>query len=148
MGEPAVLLGGDPGAGARQFDWLLSSFVAKTAGVVDAVGVSSDGLLMARSDGLGRAGAEQLAAIVSALVSLGQGTARCCGATRLEQVIVEMDGGFLFVAAISDGSVLGVLSRRDCDVGLVGYEMTLLVERAGRLLTPEIVSELKRGQLA
>ncbi|MEM9036921.1 MAG: roadblock/LC7 domain-containing protein [Actinomycetota bacterium] len=133
--------------GAQKFDWLMSNFVHKTAGVVEAVGVSSDGLLIAMSEGLERASAEQLAAIVSGLVSLGHGASRCFDMNRLEQVVVEMDGGFLLVAAISDGSVLGVLSRRDCDLGLVGYEMTLLVERAGSLLTPEIVTELKRSVL-
>lgn len=132
---------------AQKFDWLMANFVHKTAGVVEAVGVSSDGLLIAMSQGLERASAEQLAAIVSGLVSLGHGASRCFAMNRLEQVIVEMDGGFLLVAAISDGSVLGVLARRDCDLGLVGYEMTLLVERAGALLTPEIVSELKRSVL-
>lgn len=133
---------------ARQFDWLMSNFVNKTAGVVDAVGVSSDGLLIAMSQGFERSAAEQLAAIVSGLVSLGHGASRCFGMNKLEQVVVEMDRGFLFVASISDGSTLGVLAKRDSDIGLVGYEMTLLVERAGSLLTPEIVSELKRKVLA
>ncbi|MEM8905201.1 MAG: roadblock/LC7 domain-containing protein [Actinomycetota bacterium] len=133
---------------ARQFDWLMSNFVTKTAGVLEAVGVSSDGLLIAVSKGLERSAAEQLAAIVSGLVSLGHGASRCFGMERLEQVVVEMDRGFLFVASISDGSTLGVLARRDADIGLVGYEMTLLVERAGAMLTPEIVSELKRKVLA
>ena len=32
---------------ARNFNWLLNSFVDQTAGVTDAVAVSSDGLLMA-----------------------------------------------------------------------------------------------------
>lgn len=133
--------------GARQFDWLMTTFVTRTSGVIEAVGVSSDGLLIAMSKGLERASAEQLAAIVSGLVSLGHGASRCFGMDRLQQVVVEMDRAFLLVASISDGSVLGVLARRDCDLGLVGYEMTLLVERAGAILTPEIVSQLKRTVL-
>jgi predicted regulator of Ras-like GTPase activity (Roadblock/LC7/MglB family) len=130
--------------GAQDFGWLLDRFVDETLGVVDAVGVSSDGLLLARSSGLTRPVAEQLAAIVSGLVGLGKGTARCIGATRLNQVIIETDAGFFFVSAIADGSVLGVLATRHCDLGLVGYEMTVLTERAGSMLTPEVVSELKR----
>jgi hypothetical protein len=39
--------------------------------------------------------------------------------------------------AISDGSSLAVLASADCDMGLVAYEMALLVERVGRALTPE-----------
>ena len=33
--------------------------------------------------------------------------------------------------AISDGSWLVCLPTSDCDIGLVGYEMTLLVDRVG-----------------
>ena len=42
---------------ARNFNWLLNSFVDQTAGVTDAVAVSSDGLLMAASSSLDRASA-------------------------------------------------------------------------------------------
>ena len=132
---------------ARSFSWLLNGFVEKTAGVTDAVAVSSDGLLMAMSSSLTRANAEQLAAIISGLVSLGNGASTCFGFEHLEQVIVAMRRGFLFVSAISDGSCLGVVSQRGCDIGLVGYQTTLLVERAGSVLTPELVAELKQEML-
>ena len=49
------------------------------------------------------------------------------------------------MTAISDGSVLGVLTTRDADLAAVGYETTLLVDRIGALLTPAIVAELKGG---
>jgi predicted regulator of Ras-like GTPase activity (Roadblock/LC7/MglB family) len=142
--DPSTPAASAAAEGASQFDWLLTNFVNRTTGVLDALGVSSDGLLMASSSGLSRAAAEKMSAIVSGLVSLGRGSARCVGANSLEQVIVEFDRGFLFVSSISDGSALGTLARRDCDMGLIGYEITLLVERAGTLLTPEIVTELKR----
>ena len=132
---------------ARSFSWLLNGFVDKTAGVTDAVAVSSDGLLMALSSTLSRAGGEQLAAIISGLVSLGNGAAGCFGFEGLEQVIVTMRRGFLFVSSISDGSCIGVVSQRGCDIGLVGYQTTLLVERAGSVLTPELVAELKQEML-
>jgi len=128
---------------AKNFNWLLNSFVEQTTGVVDAVAVSSDGLLMAMSSDLDRAGAEQLAAIISGFVSLGASTARCFAFDDLNQVIVSMNGGYLFVSAVSDGSCLGVVAQRSCDIGLVGYQMTLLVERAGSVLTPGLVAELK-----
>jgi predicted regulator of Ras-like GTPase activity (Roadblock/LC7/MglB family) len=54
-----------------------------------------------------------------------------------------MAGGYLVVAQISDGSTLGVLTAPRCDLGLVAYETTLLVERVGGHLTPEIVNQLK-----
>jgi predicted regulator of Ras-like GTPase activity (Roadblock/LC7/MglB family) len=132
----------------RTFSWLLNGFVEKTAGVSDAVAVSSDGLLMAMSSTLNRASAEQLAAIISGMVSLGNGASSCFGFDGLEQVIVTMRRGFLFVSSISDGSCLGVVASRACDIGLVGYQTTLLVERAGSVLTPDLVAELKQEMLA
>ena len=132
---------------ARNFSWLLNGFVDKTTGVTDAVAVSADGLLMAMSSSLERASAEQLAAIISGLVSLGNGASGCFGFEGLEQVIVTMRRGFLFVSSISDGSCLGVVASRGCDIGLVGYQTTLLVERAGSVLTPSLVAELKQEML-
>ncbi len=134
--------------GARSFSWLLNGFVDKTAGVSDAVAVSADGLLMAMSSSLERAAAEQLAAIISGMVSLGNGASGCFGFDGLEQVIVAMRKGFLFMSAISDGSCLGVVASKGCDMGLVGYQTTLLVERAGSVLTPDLVAELKQEMLA
>ena len=40
--------------------------------------------------------------------------------------------------AISDGSSLAVLTAPECDTRQVSYEMTLLVERVGRALTPDM----------
>ena len=134
--------------GARSFSWLLNGFVEKTAGVSDAVAVSADGLLMAMSSSLDRASAEQLAAIISGMVSLGNGVSGCFGFDGLEQVIVTMRRGFLFMSAISDGSCLGVVADKGCDMGLVGYQTTLLVERAGTVLTPALVAELRQEMLA
>lgn len=45
--------------------------------------------------------------------------------------------------SISDGSCLAVLADAQCDVGLVGYEMSMLVARAGAVLTPELRRELQ-----
>ncbi len=134
-------------ADVRNFNWLLSSFVESTAGVTDAVAVSSDGLLMAMSSSLERAGAEQLAAIIAGMTSLAESTARCFALGGLDQVIVAMEEGYLFVSSVSGGSSLGVVSERRCDVGAVGYQMTLLVQRVGAVLTPALVAELKESVL-
>jgi predicted regulator of Ras-like GTPase activity (Roadblock/LC7/MglB family) len=48
--------------------------------------------------------------------------------------MVEMDEGFLFVAAAGDGSCLAVLTTATADIGLVAYEMALLVKRVGEHL--------------
>jgi predicted regulator of Ras-like GTPase activity (Roadblock/LC7/MglB family) len=47
-----------------------------------------------------------------------------------------MEGGLMLVKAISDGSSLAVLAAPECDTDLVSYEMTLLVEAVGEVLTP------------
>jgi uncharacterized protein len=112
-----------------------------------SVAVSSDGLLMAMSNSIDRATAEQLSAIIAGMASLGHSTARCFGLGGLDQVIIALQGGFLFVSSVSDGSSLGVLASRGCDIGSVGYQIGLLVERAGSVLTPALVAELKESVL-
>ena len=152
MSNTSTHTGGTPAAGlsadAKTFNWLLDSFTTKTAGVREAIAVSSDGLLMAMSNTLDPSGADQVAAIISGFVSLGHGASRCFDFAGLEQIIVAMRQGFLFVSSISDGSCLGVVATRSCDIGLVGYQTTLLVERAGQVLTPALVAELKAGVVA
>ncbi|MEZ5136204.1 MAG: hypothetical protein R2699_14405 [Acidimicrobiales bacterium] len=61
----------------------------------------------------------------------------------MNEVIIEMENAFLFVTGISDGSCLACVAGADCDVGLVGYEMAVLVDKAGSVLTPEIRAELQ-----
>lgn len=131
----------------REFSWMLANFVEQTAGVQGAVAVSSDGLLMAMSASLDRSAAEPVAAIISGLTSLGQGAAGALGYEGLERIVVAMRRGVLLVASVSDGSAVGVVARNGCDIGAVGYQMTLLVERAGALLTPALVAELRQQVL-
>ena len=131
--------------GAKNFNWLLSSFVENTVGVEEAIAVSSDGLLMAISSNMERGGADKLAAIVSGMRSLADGASRIIGKGGLNHVIIEMNKGFLLVATISGGSSLGVTTSKGCDLGQIGYDMTLLIERVGTTLSPELVTELKNS---
>ena len=128
---------------ARNINWLVGNFVDRVAGVKDAVVVSSDGLPMAVSSGLDRDGADRFAAVASGLIGLAYGAAGRFGGGAVTQVIIEMEHAFLFVTGISDGSCLTVLADASCDVGLVGYEMAVLVERCGAVLTPELRAELQ-----
>jgi predicted regulator of Ras-like GTPase activity (Roadblock/LC7/MglB family) len=121
----------------------VNNFTQNTLGVEGAIGVSSDGLLMAMFGTFDRATADRFAAIVAGLRSLADGAARVLNRGALSQVVIEMQGGYLVVAQISDGSTLGVLTAPRCDLGLIAYETTLLVERVGGHLTPDIVNELK-----
>ncbi|HEY8527330.1 MAG TPA: roadblock/LC7 domain-containing protein [Acidimicrobiales bacterium] len=136
----------EPGASGRDqgdLDWLVSSFVDRIPGATSAVVVSSDGLVLAMSERIDRDSADQLAAVTSGLASLTVGAARCFDSGVVNQVIVEMTGGFLFVTQISDGSSLAVMCTVDCDIGLIGYEMSLLVDRIGQVLSPGLRTELQ-----
>jgi uncharacterized protein len=128
---------------ARNLNWLVGNFVKATPGVAHAMVVSADGLPVAVSERLDRPRADQLAAIASGLASLTQGASRCFDGGLVTQTVVEMDQGFLFVMSISDGSLLTVLAASSCNVGVIGYEMTVLVARAGDVLTPTLRAELQ-----
>ena len=123
-------------AEASNVNWLVSNFVERVPGVTEAVVVSADGLPMAKSTGLDRDAADRFAAVASGLIGLAYGAAGRFGGGRVNEVIVEMEHAFIFVTGISDGSCLAVVAATSCDVGLVGYEMAVLVERAGRCSPP------------
>jgi predicted regulator of Ras-like GTPase activity (Roadblock/LC7/MglB family) len=130
-------------AEAQQFNWLLSQFAANTPGVVHAIAVSSDGLLVAMSQGMERAGADRLAAITSAFISLANGTSTVYDLGSTNKVVVDLDKGYLLVSSISAGSMLGVLATRSAKLGTLAYEMAMFANRAGAVLTPQLVEELK-----
>lgn len=132
-------------AEAKTFNWLLDSFTAGTAGVIEAIAVSSDGLLMAVSATKDRANAERLAAIVSGMTSLAGGASAWYSLGALNRVIIDMAEGYLLVTSISAGSVLGVIADRSANLGTVAYEMTLFASRAGAALSPRLIVELKNA---
>ena len=122
----------------RDLDWLVTDFTRRVPDVAHAVVVSADGVLLARSQDLPPAFAEQLALITCGLASLMQGAARIFEAGSPTQGLVEMAGGLMLVKVISDGSSLAVLAALQCDTDLVSYEVTLLVEAVGEALTPAV----------
>jgi uncharacterized protein len=128
---------------ASNVNWLVSNFVERVPGVTEAVVVSADGLPMAKSTGLDRDAADRFAAVASGLIGLAYGAAGRFGGGRVNEIIVEMEHAFIFVTGISDGSCLAVVATTSCDVGLVGYEMAVLVERVGPVLTPQLRDELR-----
>jgi len=119
-----------------QLDWLVDDFVRRVSGARHALVVSGDGLRLAASDQLGTGLADQLSAVASGLVSLTRGAAQAFRAEPVRQTIIEMAGGYLFLTSIADGSALAVFADVNCDIGMVGYEMTMLVTRVGQLLVP------------
>ena len=130
---------------AKTFNWLLDSFTSGTAGVLESIAVSSDGLLMAMSSIRDRANAERLAAVVSGLTSLAGGASSWYQMGAINRVIIDMAEGYLLVTAISSGSVLGVMADRTANLSTLAYEMTLFANRAGVALTPRLIVELKNA---
>ena len=116
----------------RDLDWVMSGFVDDVPDAAHAILVSADGLLMASSTSIPGERAEQVAAVSSGLASLAVGAARLFEGGSVMQTIVEMEMGFLMLMSVGDGSNLTVLTTEEADIGQVGYEMALLVDRVGR----------------
>jgi len=123
---------------------LLNELVKRVAGAEKAVVLSSDGLLIGKSASLADADAEHLAAVASAFQSLARGTGRHFGGGEVRQTLVEMDHGFLFVTAAGQGACLALLADESVDVGMIAYEMNLMVKRVGAVLTAKPRAALGR----
>ncbi len=118
----------------RNLDWVVTRFVNDVPGTAHAILVSADGLLMAGSESLPADRAEQVAAVSSGLASLAVGASRLFEGGQVLQTVVEMEHGFLMLMAVGDGSNLAVLTQEGADIGQIGYEMALLVDRVGRMV--------------
>jgi predicted regulator of Ras-like GTPase activity (Roadblock/LC7/MglB family) len=130
-------------ADAQSFNWLVSRFAEETAGIVGAIAVSSDGLLIASSPALQRASADRLAAISSAMLSLAVGASECHPLGQPDKVVIEMTDGYLLVCTISVGCSLGVLAYKHASLGTIAYEMALFANRASTVLSPMLIQELQ-----
>jgi len=119
----------------NELDWLLNELVKRVAGVDRAVVLSADGLLIGKSANLNEADGEHLSAVASAFQSLARGTGRHFGGGQVRQTLVEMDHAFLFVTAAGHGACLALLADESADVGMIAYEMNLMVKRVGAALT-------------
>jgi predicted regulator of Ras-like GTPase activity (Roadblock/LC7/MglB family) len=111
--------------------WLLDDLVERVPAAQQAVVLSADGLMMGASAGLGREDAEHLSAMAAGFQSLAKGASRHFGAGPVRQTVVEMESAFLFVTAAGQGACLAVLAGSDADLGLIAYEMAMLVTRVG-----------------
>jgi predicted regulator of Ras-like GTPase activity (Roadblock/LC7/MglB family) len=105
--------------------------------VSHAVLVSADGLLIAASEHMPGERADQLAAVTSGLASLSTGAAQLFDGGYVLQSVVEMENGYLLLMRVGDGSNLAALATRHSDIGQIGYEMAMLVERVGAVVSPQ-----------
>ncbi|MER5866080.1 roadblock/LC7 domain-containing protein [Kitasatospora sp. NPDC002040] len=126
-----------PNHRAGELNWLLDELVSRVARIRFAVMLSADGLAIGSSEGIGREDGEHLAAVASGFHSLAKGAGRHFDAGEVRQTMVELERGFLFVAAAGEGTCLAVFADADADLGLIAYEMARLVRRVGEhLYTP------------
>ena len=117
-----------------QLSWLLDNLVNKVEHIQQALILSRDGLVVAASQGLNREDGEHLSALAAGVQSLARGAGQHFHGGEVRQTIVEMEYAFLFVAAAGKGTCLAVLTSADPNVGLVAYEMAMLVRRMGKHL--------------
>jgi predicted regulator of Ras-like GTPase activity (Roadblock/LC7/MglB family) len=114
--------------------WLLDDLVERVPPARQAVVLSADGLMMGASAGLSREDAEHLSAMAAGFQSLAKGASRHFRAGPVRQTVVEMESAFLFVTAAGQGACLAVLAAHDADLGLIAYEMAMLVTRVGQTM--------------
>jgi predicted regulator of Ras-like GTPase activity (Roadblock/LC7/MglB family) len=114
-----------------QLDWLLDDLVRRVSHVSKALILSQDGMALGSSETLERDDAEHLAALAAGFQSLARGAGRHFGGGGVRQTIIEMESGFLLVSAAGSGTCLAVIAEQGADLGLVAYEMAILVRRTG-----------------
>ena len=113
-----------------QLDWLLDDLVQRVPEITKAVILSQDGMTLGASNTLGRDDAEHLAALAAGFQSLARGAGQHFGGGNARQTIIEMEAGFLLVTAAGSGTCLAVITGPGADLGLVAYEMAVMVRRS------------------
>ena len=120
-----------------QLSWLLDTMVDQVEHVQQAIILSRDGLVVASSQGLTREDSDHLSALAAGVQSLARGTGRHFHGGEVRQTIIEMEFAFLFIIAAGKGTCLAVLTSADPHVGVIAYEMAMLVRRMGKYLASE-----------
>ena len=115
----------------EQLGWLLDNLVSRVANVRQALLLSRDGLVVATSQNMSREEGDNLSALSAGMHSLARGVGKQVGNAEVRQTIIEMDSAFLFVMAAGQGTCLSVLASADADLGVMAYEMAMLVRRMG-----------------
>ena len=119
----------------EQLGWLLDNLVSQVANVRQALVLSRDGLVVAKSQNMSREQGEHLSALAAGVQSLARGAGQQVGGGEVRQTIIEMDSAFMFVMAAGQGTCLAVLASADANLGVMAYEMAMLVRRMGIYLT-------------
>jgi uncharacterized protein len=126
------------------FAWLVNDFARTTPGVTHALIVSSDGLPLIASSGVGADLADPLAAMTSGLLSLAHNIAVQVGQSGCEQIMLKFAAGHFLFMGIGSLAGLAVLVRNGANLGVVAYRMAQLVDGVGHVLTPQMRDDLRR----
>ncbi|MFI6426629.1 MULTISPECIES: roadblock/LC7 domain-containing protein [unclassified Promicromonospora] len=111
--------------------WMLE-LISGVRGVRHVVVLTSDGLMKVRTDQTPLDVADKVAAACAGLAALGIGMSREFGnSDTIRQVMVEFDGGFLFVRGAGDGSRLAVVTEAVIDPALIAQQMQAQVLQIG-----------------
>ncbi|MBF4999221.1 roadblock/LC7 domain-containing protein [Nocardia aobensis] len=118
-------------------DWLLDQLLARTPHSRHALLLSSDGLKICHTPELSVDKADQLAAIAAGIQSLSHGASVEFGDGRsgVRQSMTEFYGGILFIVEAGLGAHIAVVADAEADAGLVGHNMSELVEQLGEHLS-------------
>lgn len=116
---------------AANLDWLLDDLTARLPGAEKAVVLSADGLLIGRSSSLDRERAEHLSAMASAFRSLARSVGTTFDKGTVHQTVIELERGYLVVTEAGEGGCLALLASADADLGMVAYEMNVIVQQVG-----------------
>ncbi|WP_227983927.1 roadblock/LC7 domain-containing protein [Nocardia spumae] len=120
-----------------QLDWLLEQLLSRTPRTRHALLLSSDGLKICHTPELSVDKADQLAAIAAGIQSLSHGASVEFGdgRTGVRQSMTEFYGGILFIVEAGMGAHIAVVAAAEADAGLVGHNMSELVEQLGEHLS-------------
>ena len=128
----------------HDFGWVVDNFVRSTPGVSHALIVSADGLPLIAAGGMSDDMADQLAAMTSGIISLGNNIASKVGEAGCDQVMLKFPSGHFLFMGIGDLAGFAVLVREGTNIGVVAHQMAQLVDAVGHVLTPQLRDDLRR----
>ena len=128
----------------RSHSWRVQDYVPGLTGLVAedradllelvVAGCHHNGRLRGAARDLTPADADHMAAIAAGFASLSRSAGRHFKAGPVRQAVIEMEDAVLLVTDAGEGSCFAVLSDADSDIGMVAYEMAMVVERIGHSL--------------
>ncbi|MEU7823009.1 roadblock/LC7 domain-containing protein [Catellatospora sp. NPDC049133] len=130
------LLGTDNSARTALFSSLLDRLTAQVPGVVHAIAMSSDGLVLAATKSLPADRADQLSAAVAGQVSLANATCAVLDAGVYQYTMQVMAAGTLVIKPAADGTAFAAITRHDGDTGQTAFHLAEIANQLGTAIQP------------